>query len=368
VTLDRALRFLAQTNVAVTLVLLVLLLAILGSCLPQSSLSVSNDLDDLARWERSVRERYGGLTDLLRAAGAFRWFQSPIFLLPTGLLVLAVLVCTVERWRGVWSRALHRPPRCSDATFDRAAHTAELHLPSATDPTGVVRKSLAQRGYVVRSEMDGGVIHMRGDRNRLAPLATLLTHAAVVVLVAGVAVSDVRGWREALTLLPGEEVEVQAAGHWRGKRPHQSDGESGLWVRNEGLTISHYADGRVAGYDAEVVISEGGLDAMCGHVRLNQPLSYRGVAFTLRSYTSHDEGHSVTLQAARDPGYGLVVVAGLLMFLGMTVSFNLPFCCIHVRIQPGGILRLAGRADRRAWRFEPEFAALVREIGKVAER
>jgi hypothetical protein len=59
-----------------------------------------------------------------------------------------------------------------------------------------------------------------------------------------------------------------------------------------------------------------------------------------------------------------VVTGGLLMFLGLTVSFNFPQCCVHARIEPEGVLQLAGRADRRAWGFGRQFAALVWEIGR----
>jgi cytochrome c biogenesis protein ResB len=351
-------------DVAATLILLVLLLAILGSCFPQRSTTVTIDPDRLARWQGRVRERYGGLTGFLRAAGAFQWFRSPVLWLATGLLVLAVLVCTVRRWRGAWRRAFSRPAGCSDATFDSAAHAAELHLPSAPDLTGVVREGLERRGFAVRSERDGDLIYLRGDRNRLAPLATLVTHSAVLVLVVGVGLSAVWGWREELTLRPGEAVDVGAGSRWSSQHASQSDGKPGLEVRNEGLTILRYADGSVAGYDAQVVLGEGGVDTRRGHIRLNQPVTYRGIAFSLQGYAVHEENYSVTLYAVHDPGYFLVVTTGLLIFLGLAVSFNFPHCCVQARIEPKGVLQLAGRADRRAWGFGRQFAALVREIGR----
>jgi hypothetical protein len=44
------------------------------------------------------------------------------------------------------------------------------------------------------------------------------------------------------------------------------------------------------------------------------------------------------------------------------VSFNFPHCCVRARIEPGGALRLAGRAERRAYGFEREFGMLVEEL------
>lgn len=366
--LGRVLRYLARIDVAAILILVVLLLAMLGSCFPQRPQSVKPDPDRMARWENSVRTRYDGLTRLLRAVGAFQWFGSPAFLLATGLLASAVLVCTLRRWRGVWRRTRRRPVRCSEAAFDRAAHAVELNAPSVAGIEGVVRDGLERRGFSVRSENDGHVTHVRGDRNGLAPAATLLTHVAVLALVLGAALSSVWGWREELTLAPGEAAEAGMESGWGSRPAWRSAGSSGLQVCNKGLTITRYADGRVAGYDAEVLLSEDGVEVMRGHIRLNQPLIYRDIAFTLQGYTSVDEGYSVTLWAVRDPGYNLVVAAGLLMLLGLTISFNLPQCCIHVRIEPEGGVRVAGRADRRAWGFEREFGALVGEIDRWADR
>jgi cytochrome c biogenesis protein ResB len=196
-------------------------------------------------------------------------------------------------------------------------------------------------------------------------MATLLTHLAVLGLALGVAVSSAWGWREELTLAPGETVDVGMGSGWRRKPAAVAEAGKGLQVRNVGFTVMRYADGGVAGCHAEVDLSEGGSETIRGHIRLNQLLTYHGIAFTLQRYTALDQGYLVTLSAGRDPGYAVVIAAGLLMFLGLTVSFNCPQCCIYVRIEGEGRLRLAGRADRRAWSFDRGFTALVEEIDRV---
>ena len=127
--LKRAWRLLARTNVAAVLIAVVLLLAVLGSFFPQLPSSVAADPERLAPWEAAVRARYGTLTDFLSASGAFRCFRSPLFLVPVTLLALATLVCTLNRWRGVWRRVFHQPVRCSDIALDTAPHTARLTIP-----------------------------------------------------------------------------------------------------------------------------------------------------------------------------------------------------------------------------------------------
>jgi cytochrome c biogenesis protein len=342
--------------VAAVLIAVILLLATLGSFFPQLSSSVAADPERLATWEAAVRARYGALTNLLSASGAFRCFRSPVFLVPVALLALATLVCTLDRWRRLWRRAFHQPVRCSAAALSTAPHTASLTAPDAAALPRIVHECLERRGFRAQTEVaptnqptNQPTIYLRGDRYRLSPLATLVTHLAVLLLLVGVVLSSGYGWREQITIGPGQAAEV---GHG-----------SGLALRYEEFTIARYPDGSVASYEAEISIAEEGREVKRGRVRVNEPLTYGGVGLYLQSYAGTEGRYSVTLLAVRDPGYGLVITAGLLLLLGLTVSFNFPHCWVHARIEPQGTLRLVGRADRRACDFGREFEALVKEIG-----
>lgn len=349
----RAYRFIGRMNVAAALIAIVLVLAALGSLFPQLPPAVAADAERLARWQATVREKYGALAGWLATSGAWRWFRSPVFLAPLALLAVATLACTLDRWRGLWRRAFHQPVRCSDVALASAPHTASLSAPPEADWPHVVCQGLARRGFRVRCETADGVVHLRGDRHRLTPLATLVTHVALLLLLLGAALSSGYGWREEITIGPGETAGI---GHG-----------SGLAVRHLAFAVERYPDGSVAGYEARVALVEGGREARRGRIRLNEPLVYGPVGLYLRSYAGTEGRYSVTLLAVHDPGCGPVIVAGFLLLLGMTVSFNFPHCCVRARIEPGGRVCLAGRADRRACDFGREFAALVDEIERAVE-
>ncbi len=343
--LKRVWHFLTRLNVAAVLILVLLLLIALGSCFPQLSPPLAADAGRLAGWQTDVRSRYGGLADLLATMGVFRWSRSPVFLVSLALLAVATLVCTLDRWRIVWRRAFHRPVRGSDLAFEATPYTARLTGPSAAALPALVREHLARWSFRVRSETIGDVVYLRGDRNGLAPLATLVTHLAVLLLLLGAGLSIGYSWQETLTIEPGE---IAGLGSGRG-----------LAVRNDGFAISRYPDGNVATYQAEVAIIEGEQAVMGGKVRVNEPLIYDGVGFYLNGYGEKATGYRITLLAGRDPGYGLVIAAGFLLLVGLTVSFNFPPGHIYARIEPDGMLQLAGIAERWAGDFGGEFRALV---------
>jgi len=356
-TLRQLYRFLGRVDVASALIVLVLLLAALGSCFPQLLTTIAGDPERLIRWEEDVRGRYGALTDWLRVSGVFRHFRSPIFLAPLALLAVATLVCTLNRWRGVWRRACYQPVRCPDAALEGTPHKASLTARSDVDVSEAVREGLRQRGFRVRtSEVPSAgtpTLYLRGDRNRLAPMATLFTHLSVLLLALGTALSTWCGWREEVVIGPGEAVEV---GHG-----------TGLALRNEGFAITRHPNGSVAGYEANVAVSVEGQEVARGGVQVGKPLTYGPIGLHLRSYGGTKEQYSVTLLAVHDPGYGVVIAAGFLLLLGMTVSFNFPHCRVHARLEQGKALRLAGRADRRAWDFGREFEALTEELRDAVE-
>ena len=105
-----------------------------------------------------------------------------------------------------------------------------------------------------------------------------------------------------------------------------------------------------------------------GQVRPNYPLNVGNRGLYLMGFVPTAEGVAITLQIVRDPGYGLVLMAGFLVLLGMVVRFNFPHCCIFARLESDGTLRLAGRADRRACDFGSEFQALMTELeAKIAD-
>jgi hypothetical protein len=177
---------------------------------------------------------------------AVRFFGAPWMLIPWALLLAATLLCTLHRWRGIWY----------------------------------------------------------AERPGLARLATLVTHLAVLLLLAGVLINTQFGWRSELTVPPGAAVEV---GH-----------ASGLRIANAGFRIERYLDGTIADYVAELQVQNAPVE-----LRLNAPVVRDGVGFYLRGYQVLPEGAALTVLAAYDPGYTLIVLAGFLLFAGLTVTFVL---------------------------------------------
>jgi len=344
----RAWRWLARTDVAALLLALAIVLMAAGSLFPQWTGAA---VADKTRWEALIRDRYGGLAGLLTTLDAFRFFQSPLFVGLLVVLALATLLCALNRWPALWRGAWRRPERPPDALLDSAPHIACFTAPPSADLPDRVRRCLRDRGFRVISESSGNGVYLRGDRNSLARMASLVDHLAVLLLFVSAVTSAALGWRTELTLAPGQAALV---GHG-----------SPLSVRNDGFTILRYPDGSPANYEAQLGVADP-TRTISGRVAVNRPLALPGVHVYLLGYQPTAAGDAVTLLAVHDPGYGLVIAGGLLLLLGLSVAVGFPHCSVHARIAADGALRLAGFADRGAIGFGHEFAGLAAELHKAS--
>jgi cytochrome c biogenesis protein len=290
--LTRLWRFLGSTKLAVVLLIAVLLGALVGTLFAQLTPDMAADPAASARWLTAAQEKYGFLFGLYRALGLFDVYHSPWFLALIAALLLNTLVCTVDRLPVLW-RAVTARPRIEqvETFYERMPNRVSLPVASVQRGEQALRRVLGRRHYPVVAERQGGVTYLFAERNRLARLATLVTHTSLVLLVLGILWSSWGGWREqAVTLGPGQVYDV---GH----------GQS-FAVRSDGLEIERYPSGQPSDYRAHLAVLEKGTEVKRKTVRVNDPLTYRGVSFYLYSYgpagrvrATDAQGRPVPLQA-----------------------------------------------------------------------
>ncbi|MFB0534435.1 MAG: cytochrome c biogenesis protein ResB [Anaerolineae bacterium] len=290
--MTRLWRFLGSTGLAVVLLIAVILGTLVGTLFPQLTPDVAADLAASARWLTTAQEKYGPLFGLYRAVGLFDVYHSPWFLALIAALVLNTVVCTIDRLRVLWRAVTARPGIQHAVSFyERMPNRVSLAIASVEQGEQALRRVLGRRHYHAVAERQGEVTYLFAERNRLARLATLVTHTSLVLLVLGYLWSGWGAWRErAVALGPGQVYDV---GH-----------DQGFAVRSDGLEIERYPNGQPSDYRAHLAVLEKGTEVMRKTVRVNDPLTYHGVSFYLYSYgpagrvrATDAQGQSVPLQA-----------------------------------------------------------------------
>ena len=188
-------RQLTSMRTALVLLLLLALASIPGSVIPQEdidSLAVAQWRDDHPRlapiWDR---------LDLFAVYGSV-WF-SAIYI----LLMISLVGCIIPRLF-VYSRALRaRPPRAPRHLSRLPESTSYT---SDEDPDAVLDRAAALvRGRRFRVDRLEGSDSVAAERGHLREAGNLLFHLAVIVVLVGVAIGSLFGYKGGVILLNGED-------------------------------------------------------------------------------------------------------------------------------------------------------------------
>lgn len=263
-------QFLHSKKLGLVLILALGLFTLLGTILTQAPSGARTSPEAWASWVEQVRPKYGGWTDILAAAGLFTVFSSWWFVATTVLLSVSIVACTTHRLPRLWAAATRPHVHVRDAFFEHARLRTTVPLSLDADAAAArVRDRLGRQRFRVLADDAPGSLY--ADRFRWAPFGTAIAHLAFIVILVGVLVSSLGGFRdEDFSVTTGYTREV---GH-----------DTGLALTLTSFTDDYYPDGRPKDYASDVVLSRGGQEVARHTIRVNDPLRYDGVTFYQASF------------------------------------------------------------------------------------
>lgn len=191
------------TNVKFALFLVGLALGagLIGVVIPQVPGPMRGNPAARSAWMGLREETYGPLTGTMDALGLFDVFHSAWFNGLWVLIIVAVTVCTVSRFRPTW-RAVQRPQlTVADGYFERAHHrTSFTHEGGAPAVEALLRK----RRYAVKhaAERDGAT-YLFADRFGWSQYGTFLSHLALLMLLVGALLTTMAGFDRTFVFAEG---------------------------------------------------------------------------------------------------------------------------------------------------------------------
>lgn len=188
------------TNVkfALLLVGLAAFAGLIGVVIPQMPGPMRSNPAAKQAWLELRRNDYGVLTNTLERAGFFDVFHSAWFNGLWVLIIVAVTVCTVSRFRPTW-KGIHRAPRTvGDAYFERAHHRADFaHEGGVSAIEDILRK---RRYHVEHVKADGAATYLFADRFAWSHYGTFLSHLALLMLLVGALLTTFAGFDKTFVL------------------------------------------------------------------------------------------------------------------------------------------------------------------------
>ena len=268
-------RLLTDVRFAVVLILLLALSGLVGMLVRQFRVTKA---DDPARYEaelasvRTAWERLpagGLLVDTFDALGLFSVFSTPWFLLLMTVLVISIICCTLDRTPRLWRSVRHVRVEQPAAFFDPSREGRAVLDASGPDSLEAVQRAFRQRHFRRQQTVTAdGVTYVYGDRNQYQKLATLLTHAGLVLFLVGGAVTVAAGFETVVFVGEGETAPVQAVGT-----------PGNLLVKNHAFFAPRRADGSFADFSTDLSVFRDGEEVARETIRVNDPLELDGFVF-----------------------------------------------------------------------------------------
>ena len=261
--------FFSNVKVALILILVLTGLTLVGTLLVQVPGDVASDPAQHAQWLGSIRGKFGVWTTFLDKLQLFNVFHSIWFKGSLYLLVINIAVCSLNRWKGIWTPISKPRLKFPDSYYTRGVNTATIRIDAKNvqSAADVFRKTSKKHGFRILEQAEGdSKVFFYADRNRFGQLGTYLFHLSIILLLIGVGVGGALGFRNNSFMVP--EGSVRDVGYG-----------TNLSVKLLTFTDEYYVEGPPKDFRSEVVVYAKGVEVKRGTIRVNQPLNVKGVRF-----------------------------------------------------------------------------------------
>ena len=275
----------SSMRLTVFLFLTLALCSVFGTLLPQGT-----SLEELQRhygpalswWIETT-----GLNDLYHTT----WFRAILL-----LLCINLIVCTLQRLPKTLKLLQHRDEQISPEKLEKFNCHARIstQLPfemTQTQLSQVVAEQFAPLQPLVGAEAFRAI----AERGRWSRFMVYGIHVSVLVILVGALLGSVFGFKGFMNLSEGEtsnEV-ILARGMQTVLLPFQ--------IRCDDFAVSFYDTGAPEEYRSDLTIIDNGQEVLKQAIRVNDPLTYRGITFYQASYGTTLKQAEIELQD-RDSG------------------------------------------------------------------
>ena len=268
-------RLLTSVNFAVTQIIVLSLMAVVGMTVRQLPNFAFRSASDYASAMAAIHDRYDPIFGVkavvaLERLQVFHIFTSTWFTLGLVLLIVSIVVCTLDRTPRLWRqsaevRVVQPDPFYAPELPDRAAI-------SGLAPAAVAGALRRHRFRVREADVDG-TRYLYGDRHQYTKLATLFTHLGLILFLVAAAVTSAFGDEQGLIVTEGDSLTVQPIGT-----------PGLLVVKNYGFQAPGFFEtGQATDFTTDLAVYQNGQQIARKTIRVNDPLAIAG-------YTFHQNG------------------------------------------------------------------------------
>ena len=335
----RVSHLLVSMKLALTLLLVLAILSIIGTILPQGEKVINSGWIDNPLYNFY---RHLGLFDMYHS----RWFLALLFLLAFNLIV-----CIYNRLPTAIKHVMRPRIDVKDIFITSQPLSAEIDAPGG-NAMSLAREVLSDHHYRIREGNTGSVM---AEKGRFAGLYSLSFHLSFLLIGLGAIIISFTGFEERLEIPDGATASVPG---------------TELQVTNHGFqmeTVEVRENDRVVGYRPSVYSSDlelfdNGESVARKTITVNDPLRYGGINFHQASYYRTGRGYVTVLSVNKSPGKSLIYLGFGAMMGGIVLGLYFPHRRIWFKMGESGKLLVGGRTNRAKMSFQQDFDNIITEL------
>lgn len=262
-------RVFSSMQLGLVLLGLVALVAGVGTVIPQENLDPT---------------KAKAVSQIWQTLGFTQIYSTVWFRLLMGLLCINLIVCSIQRFQGIYNRTFAlKPPENLSAVPNKV----KAKLTGESEPLKIsVQNVLQQNGFRVTTQTGDRGWSFIGIKRRLGNWGSLISHISFVVLVIGAILGTTMGFKGFMMTGAGTTVPINSLKVSKGSV-------------NQDFSVHIYsaedrflANGERDNWYTDMGIIEDGKEVLRKTISVNHPLTYKGVTFYQASFAN---GASLTV-------------------------------------------------------------------------
>ncbi len=273
------LKFFCSVKLAIFLLIIITLVSILGSFIPQH-----RSLDEYVA-------RYGQYAHLLNQLQITKLYQSSWFLALLFLFALNIIVCTLTRLAPKLRKAFHPKLEIEAKEITVLKIKGEFKKNIGLDKAKKeLKKELRSRHYHLKEVRRENKTFLLARKRILGWFGADVVHIGILIILAGGIISGAGRFRKDLTLSEGDIRGLPKAD---------------FKVRLDKFETEYYPNGSVKDWKSTLTVIENEKPILSKVIEVNHPLSYKGFVFYQSSYGWNWTNTSVGIwvRKRKDPSF-----------------------------------------------------------------
>jgi cytochrome c biogenesis protein len=259
---------LSSVRLTIPLLIVLAVVSIFGTLIPQNGTP-----------EEYLRIYKFSTYKILRILGFLDMYHAGWFVFLLALLSLNLMACSLRRWPSVRRFSSQPEIKLEEGQWKGIAPGRRFSFSlSARDSLAEIQNILSRTFAQPRILQEEGLGYLFAEKGKLSRLGFYCIHISILVILLGAMIGSFYGFRGYMNITEGESVDRVFL------RSGQQAQPLGFKVKLDQFSVSFYPTGAPQEFKSTVTILEGSQRVLTAPIRVNEPLTYKGISLYQSSY------------------------------------------------------------------------------------